>query len=55
MQHGELNIRRDLHSIESDRALLKPSNLLTKKSVFVNVFGNYCRTLCRKRFLKVQI
>jgi hypothetical protein len=52
---GELNIRSDLHSIESDRALLKPSNLLTKESVFVNVFGNYCRTLCRKRFLKVQI
>jgi hypothetical protein len=24
---GELNIRSDLHSIESDRALLKPSNL----------------------------
>jgi hypothetical protein len=52
---GELNIRSDLHSIESDRALLKPSNLLTKKSVFVNVFGNYWRTLCRNRFLKVQI
>jgi predicted nuclease of predicted toxin-antitoxin system len=28
---GELNIRSDLHSIESDRAHLKPSNLLTKK------------------------
>jgi hypothetical protein len=26
-----------------------------KKSVFVNVFGNYWRTICRKRFLKVQI
>ena len=52
---GELNIRSDLHSVESDRALLKPSNLLTKESVFVNVFGNYWRTLCRKRFLKVQI
>jgi hypothetical protein len=24
---GELNIRSDLHSIESDRALIKPSNL----------------------------